>query len=326
MNRRITMLVGLLLAIALLPIEVLAVPQHSGAVIQPATGTQYTGTLNKIYGFQIKWVETGDDYNAIATSNVTFQNNFNGTTWNFTVLSNNTVGVFWVNFTLGVNVTGAGNFTYRWYARNNTAWTNENSTASTTYEIAQNVSVPVQMNLTYYDASGVLKNSTNAGATSHEGKGNPYVECWMGSRYNTNNPLWGTTSAYRDGVSITKGSGGAISLNKGSYTYKCNSTGNTNYTDNSTGISVTLGVVSAGGGGGGGISLPSIEVPAVTMPRVTVRRITAPGNVVTQITANLRQTIQNFVANLQGALSVRLPPSGQPTNIINVIMNWFRRR
>lgn len=234
-----------------------------------ASGSEYGPTTN--YGFEILWNETNETgasccLNVTDIANVTFETNINGTTLNFTTrmghnttptptglgnVSNNTDGIYWINFTMESNITSAGNYTFRWFAANKT--NNISVTDTVAYNIDKNNSIRVAMNITAYAIGGAESNTTDSSVISYQGQGSPYADCWMGGLPDgTGQTKWGTTSLYRNETAWTKGSSGATSLSVAKYTVKCNSTGNTNYTSNSTGGSYTLTVSASGGGGGGG--------------------------------------------------------------------------
>ena len=276
MDKKTFSLFSFFLFFILTATSTLAIPTYSGAALSIANASQYAPhrTAANSYGFQIKWNNTlpaeGTEGGVDTIANATFECNFNSTTLNFTsTVVNNTAGIYWINFTYGVNISTTNTlYTYKWYSANTSNI--QNKTASTTYYIAKNTSVPVRMNITAYAIGGASTDYLDSNAQSYQGQGNPYADCWMytsngtGGTYSTTFGLFGTTYLYRDEATWTKGSTGATSLSAALYTVKCNSTGNANYTDNSTGSSYTLSIL-ASGGGGGGEPLPT-TVPTTTQP------------------------------------------------------------
>ena len=267
MKNRIWLFFFLFPFLAIATTNVLAIPLYQDSRLSVANNTEYKPDRgNNAYGFQINWTDSAGAY-ATVTS-VKLQANFNGTTLNYTAISNNTVGIYWANFTYKTNITNAETlYSYRWYADNVTTGF-ENATVLTTYYIAKNTSSIVCMNISVYAIGGGLSDTCNANAQSYQGQGNPYANCWMGlvgSCGAEPTPSWGTTYLYRDGATWTKGSSGATSLSAASYTVKCNSTGNVNYTDNSTGSSYTLTILTSGGGGGYDPTITT-TTPTTTQP------------------------------------------------------------
>lgn len=263
--KKLTMLLAILIA---LPSLALATPQFRSAAVAVANNTEYAPGVTdaaNYYGFEINITDSVGGVSVVSSPK--FENNFNGSTWNATP-TNNTNGIYWINFTHITNISAANTlYTYKWYADNVTTG-NENASTSTTYFIQKNQTVPVVTNITVYAHGGTQSNHTDSAATSWEGQGDPYADCWMGtSPDGTGQTLWGTTSLYRDGASWTKGSSGALTLASGSYTVKCNSTGNANYTNNATGHSFTL-TVSALGGGDSGDIIEDVE-PPVGLPPIS---------------------------------------------------------
>ena len=245
---------------------VLATPQFKSETPKVANNTQYNPSRGvNAYGFSINITDNTGANQYAGIAEVLFENNFNGSTWNATG-TNNTAGIFWINFTYKGNLTNANTlYSYKWYADNTTG--GFDNTTSSTYYIAKNTSSIVCMNISVYAIGGILSDTCNANAQSYQGQGNPYADCWMGlvgSCGAEPSPSWGTTYLYRDEATWTKGSSGATSLSAASYTVKCNSTGNVNYTDNSTGSSYTLSILTSGGGGGGE-PIPT-TVPTTTQP------------------------------------------------------------
>jgi hypothetical protein len=270
--RKILILLAILLALPL----ALAGPVYQDIAVSPASSTEFSP--GRQYAFVVNWTESQDLTRGIVPGNITnatFEANFNGTTINYTGTAatnyvvgvhNNSIGQYWINFSMGVNVTGGGTFSYKWYACNTTNTVASNATSSQSYVIAKNTTAPVHMNLTVYDSAGTVSIVNDSSTTSYEGKGTVSVGCWMGWKYGeTNYATWGTTSKYKDGVSWTSGTPG-----QGVYTIKCNSTGNVNYTSNSTGKSLTLTVEGGGGGGPTGSAIPDGTTvpsgPLVSMP------------------------------------------------------------
>ena len=231
-----------------------------------ASNTQYNP--DKWYAFTINWTESNDlAGNPANITNATFEANFVGTATNYTAgVHNDTTGRYWINFTAGINITGAGTFSYKWYATNTTNAKPTNSTPSQAYVIAKNATGSgINQSITVYAYGGTSSTVHNNGATSVQGQGSPYANCYI------INSLEGTTNLWRDSTAWTQGSSGATSLSIGSYTVKCNITGNTNYTNNNTGISNTLTVITSGSGGGGGYAIYDGETTTQpTQPFATV--------------------------------------------------------
>lgn len=308
----------ILLAILLMMPIVLAYPQFSGES-HPNNNTQYRpSTAANFYGFQIKINDTANCEVACIQS-VKLENNFNGTTWNATGV-NNTAGIFWVNFTVPTNASGTvGSYTYKWFAVNGSTGI-ENVTSSYGFYIRKNVTVPVHVNITTFGAGGspttTLKTGTE-GASSYEGQGNVWANCWLGTSSGTNYTKWGTTNLFKSGSSWTKDTSGAESLGKGTYTIKCNSTGNTNYTNNATGISFTLTILSGGGGGGGA---PSLTLPTVTVPAIGRPKLPSMPSLLSQVPEQIRMKIQQIFSNIGSWIeNIRLRWQ-------HSIMSWFRIR
>jgi hypothetical protein len=253
-------LLPILICLLALPAIVLAMPEFTTPGMQN-NNTEYrpSGTT---YGFSINITDTDCGVPCIQTVN--FQNNFNGTNHNTTLVANGTDAVFMINFTYPTNVTTRETlYTYKWWAGNGTSGI-VNDSSSYGFYLQKNQTVQVCLNISVYGIGGVQTNVSNADARSYQGQGLPYADCWMGTACDgTGQTLWGTTSLYRDETSWTKGSGGALSLSGASNTVKCNSTGNTNYTDNATGCSYTLSISPSGGGTGSPDVEPSEEPTAL---------------------------------------------------------------
>lgn len=315
-------LLAILLAISVLAIPgTLAMPQFNmtSAKVSVANNTEYNpiiGTTALSYGFQINITDNATaSMDPINKSHVLFQHNFGGTTTNGTT-KNNTAGIFWVNFTHITNISAANTiYTYTWYAANMTSGI-QNKSASRTYFIKKNQTAPVCINITVFNAAGTESNVSQSSASSYEGKGNPFASCTMEKTTRctgTNNLLWGVDSLYKDGVAWTEGTSGATSLQAGTYTIKCNSTGNANYTSNATGESFTLTILRGGGGGGGdGWVSPRITMPTVRLPTMPSLPSDIPGQV--------RVRVQEVFARIQTWISsIRMRWQFS-------LMNWFRGR
>jgi len=100
-----------------MPVLVMATPVWDNNVTTINTPATYTTGQN--FGFQVHWA---DDIGGVENiSNATFETNFTGALVNYTSLTtpavtNNTNGIFWINFTQ-TNVP-VGTFSIRWFAIN----------------------------------------------------------------------------------------------------------------------------------------------------------------------------------------------------------------
>lgn len=109
------------------------------------SGSQYLPERN--YGFQINWTDPQGNLD-----NVTFETNLTaGSTLEnitkadidkYTSFMNNSVGIWWINFTQE-QLAGAGNYAFRWYANDTNS--NENSTDQWKYVIEKNGSTDIDL-------------------------------------------------------------------------------------------------------------------------------------------------------------------------------------
>jgi len=252
-----------------------------------------------VYSFQI----TIDDLVTAKTVNATqvyFEHNFHGIVQNMTA-SGNVSSAYYFNMT-AYNYTGAGTYSYRWYARNNSGeagvgvW---NKSAVYAYTIAQNTTTnKVHCYMVVYGTSSSATTATNANANSCEGRGEPYAYC----KYYVEPATYitgGTAKLYRDNVEKTNNTSDG-SLPQGTYVYECNITATTNYTANSTGCSYNMTMLACGGGGSGnggtvgGTSSVSTTVP-IWQPGATV---TLPEWQLPNIFGNLQANLQTWVNNI----------------------------
>ena len=160
MNTRVILLLFMLIFIPFVYAQSSHTPLWSQSSISVASGSQYSPGKN--YGFEINWTDSALGFDGI--SKVLFEANFLGSLLNYTkdttpAISNNTQGIYWINFT----DLKAGTYVFKWYA--NDTSNSFNSTDQQTYSIAKNTSGYLNLTLNGTENNRSYNQYSNANFT-----------------------------------------------------------------------------------------------------------------------------------------------------------------
>jgi len=202
-----------------------------------ASGSQYTPSRN--YGFQINWT---DPDSADSLSNATFETNMTtgtttlenitkASTTKYTTFTNNTAGVWWINFTQE-QLKGAGQYVFRWYSNDTSnAW---NISDQWNYTIARG-SPAARLALNGTEGNKAYTQGAVANITSWVVDNT--VNMTIYSNYSGGPALQNITPTQHEPIyNYTD----TTNLAAGNYIVLANVTGNANWTNNATGINYTM--------------------------------------------------------------------------------------